>query len=57
MKLGILSANFSRYSSRRLREAALQRGHTVKVLNTLRFAIDLRQGEPDLYFRQKQLTH
>lgn len=57
MKLGILSANFSCYSSRRLREAALQRGHTVKVLNTLRFAIDLRQGEPDLYFRQKQLTH
>ena len=57
MKLGILSANFSCYSSRRLREAAQQRGHTVKVLNTLRFAIDLRQGEPDLYFRQKQLTH
>ena len=41
---------------RRLREAAVQRGHKVKVLNTLKFAIDLEQGEPDLYFRQKQLT-
>ncbi|MFY9255952.1 MAG: RimK family alpha-L-glutamate ligase [Fuerstiella sp.] len=57
MKLAILSANLKCYSTRRLREAAAQRGHDVKVLNTLRFAIELRQGEPDLYFRQTQLSH
>ncbi len=57
MKLAILSCSPKCYSTRRLREASEQRGHKVKVLNTLRFAIDLRQGEPDLYFRQKQLTH
>ena len=57
MKLGILSCSLKCYSTRRLREAALQRGHNVKVLNTLKFAIDLEQGSPDLYFRQKQLTH
>lgn len=57
MKLGILSCNLRCYSTRRLREAALQRGHSVKVLNTLKFAIDLEQGSPDLYFRTKQLTH
>ena len=34
----------------------MQRGHNVKVLDTLKFAIDLEQGEPDLYFRQKQIT-
>lgn len=56
MKLGILSCNTRCYSTRRLREAAIQRGHKVKVLNTLKFAIDLEQGAPDLYFRQKQLT-
>ena len=56
MKLGILSCNLKCYSTRRLREAAIQRGHEVKVLNTLRFAIDLQKGEPDLYFRQKQLS-
>lgn len=56
MKLGILSCSTKCYSTRRLREAALQRGHEVKVLNTLKFAIDLEQGEPDLYFRSKQLT-
>ena len=57
MKLGILSVNPKCYSTRRLREAAVQRGHDVKVLNTLKFAIDLKQGAPDLYFRQKQLSH
>lgn len=56
MKLGILSCSPNCYSTRRLCEAAEQRGHNVKVLNTLRFAIDLRQGEPDLYYRQKQLS-
>jgi ribosomal protein S6--L-glutamate ligase len=40
-----------------LKEAALQRNHQVKVLNTLKFAIDLQQGSPDLYYRQRQLSH
>ena len=56
MKLAILSCSLKCYSTRRLREAAEQRGHQVKVLNTLKFAIDLAQGEPDLHFRQKQLS-
>ncbi len=56
MKLGILSCSLKCYSTRRLREAAEQRGHSVKVLNTGKFAIDLQQGEPDLYFRQKRLS-
>lgn len=56
MKLGILSRSLKCYSTSRLREAAEQRGHKVKVLDTLKFAIDLREGEPDLYFRQKQLS-
>ena len=56
MKLAILSCNPKCYSTRRLREAALQRGHNVKVLNTLKFAIDLEQGMPDLFFRQKRLS-
>ena len=57
MKLAILSCSPNCYSTRRLREAAEQRGHEVKVLNTLKFAIDLEEGEPDLYFRQKRLSH
>ncbi len=56
MKLAILSCGPKCYSTRRLREAAEHRGHDVKVLNTLKFAIDLEQGDPDLYYRQKQLS-
>lgn len=56
MKLAILSCGPTSYSTMRLKEAAIQRGHKVKVLNTLKFAIDLQQGVPDLYFRQKALS-
>jgi len=56
MKLAILSCGPDSYSTRRLVEAASVRGHTVKVLNTLKFAIDLQQGVPDLYYRQKVLS-
>ena len=34
----------------------MQRGHEVDVLDTLKFAIDLQEGIPDLYFRQKVLS-
>jgi ribosomal protein S6--L-glutamate ligase len=56
MKLAILSCSPNAYSTRRLKEAAEQRGHVAKVLNTLKFAIDLDRGNPDLYFRQKPLS-
>lgn len=55
MKLCILSRGPNSYSTRRLREAAVERGHEVKVLDTLKFAIDLQRGVPDLYYRQKPL--
>lgn len=56
MKLGILSRNRQCYSTRRLREAAEDRGHQVKVLDTLKFAIDLQSGDPDLFFRSRHLS-
>ncbi|WP_419818057.1 RimK family alpha-L-glutamate ligase [Glaciibacter flavus] len=55
MKLAILSRAPQAYSTQRLR-AALQRGHRVKVLNTLRFAIDLSGTEPDLQYRGRPLS-
>ncbi|WP_030484117.1 RimK family alpha-L-glutamate ligase [Nocardioides aequoreus] len=56
MKLAILSRAPRAYSTQRLRTAALDRGHDVKVLNTLRFGIDLSGDEPDLQFRGKRLS-
>ena len=57
MKLAILSRSPNCYSTRRFREAALERGHKVKVLDTLKFSIELEEGSPDLYYSQKQLSH
>ena len=56
MKLAILSRAPRSYSTQRLRAAAAQRGHEVRVLNTLRFAIDLSGDDPDLQYRGKPLS-
>ncbi len=56
MKIAILSRAYRSYSTQRLRTAALDRGHQVKVLNTLRFSIDLSGDEPDLQFRGRPLS-
>jgi len=56
MKLAILSRSPKCYSTRRLREAAEQRGCAVKVLDTLKFSIDLEKGTPELFFRSKKLS-
>lgn len=56
MKLAILSRAPHAYSTQRLKTAALQRGHDVRVLNTLRFAIDLSGDEPDLQYRGRPLS-
>ena len=39
-----------------LTQSLQSEGHDVKVLNTLRFAIDLSGDDPDLQFRGKQLS-
>jgi ribosomal protein S6--L-glutamate ligase len=57
MKIAILSREPRNYSSRRLKEAALARGHNAKVLNTLSFALEVQATRPDLHFRGKRLSH
>ena len=57
MRLAILSRNKNLYSTRRLREAAEERGHEPKVLDTLSFSIEVAEGAPTLYFRNKPLSH
>lgn len=56
MKLVILSRNRRCYSTRRLREAASQRGCRVKVLDTLKFALEHHAGKPRIYYRGKRLS-
>ncbi len=56
MNLAILSRARDSYSTRRLVAAAEERDHQVRVLDTLRFAIDLTGDEPDLQYRGKALA-
>jgi len=55
VKLAILSRAPRSYSTQRLVAAASERGHEARVLDTLRFAIDLSGDVPDLQYRGRQL--
>ena len=55
MKIGILSREPNNYSTRRLREAGKERGHDVRVFNTLGFSIHVEEEEPSLYYRNKPM--
>ncbi|MBC2605329.1 30S ribosomal protein S6--L-glutamate ligase [Pelagicoccus albus] len=57
MKIAILSRGPRLYSTSRLREAAEKRGHKVKVLDTLKFAMYIESGQPDLTYGGKALSH
>mgnify|MGYP003700786347 CR=1 FL=1 len=57
MKIALLTRAPRCYSSRRLKEAAEQRGHKIKALDTLRFSIALEEQSPDLWYRGKRISH
>lgn len=50
MEIGILSRRSSLYSTRRLREAAHERGHGVRVVNFLRCYMNITSGEPHVAY-------
>ena len=56
MRLAILSREPRSYSTQRLKTAAAEAGHQVRILDTLRFAIDLSGGEPDLHYSGRHLS-
>ncbi len=56
MKIGILSRNQSLYSTRRLIEAAEQRGHKVEVIDALRCYMNINSSEPEIHFKGQQLS-
>lgn len=57
MKIAILSRSPRAYSTRRLKEAAVKRGHKTKVLNTLNFSLTVERGQPGLHYKEKPLSH
>jgi ribosomal protein S6--L-glutamate ligase len=51
MRVVILSRNAELYSTRVLVEAARQRGHSVRVLDTLQFDIRVSKRNPELFYQ------
>lgn len=55
MKIGILTRAPQSYSTKRLREAAIARGHKVRRLDTMQFSVAVRSGEPRLAYKNQWL--
>jgi len=56
MKIALLSRNRKLYSSRRLIEAATERGHEIKVLDALRCYMNIASHKPTIHYKGRELT-
>jgi ribosomal protein S6--L-glutamate ligase len=56
MKIAILSRNRNLYSTRRLVEAAEQRGHEVVVLDHMKCVLVIEAGRPHIYYNGKEVS-
>ncbi|MFC0269825.1 30S ribosomal protein S6--L-glutamate ligase [Kushneria aurantia] len=57
MHIALLSRNRNLYSTRRLIEAAEQRGHSVRVVDTLRCYMNIASHQPSIHYRGEELEH
>lgn len=56
MKIAILSRNKNLYSTRRLVEAANARGHSVRVIDTLKCYMDITSTKPAVWYKGEKLS-
>lgn len=55
MKIAILSKGSSNYTTRRLKEVALARGHEVEVINYAKCYMTMERGKPVVYYKGEAL--
>lgn len=55
MKIVVLSRSKESYSTRRIRAAAVRRGHVVRVIDTLELTMHLEENDPQFWFRGQTL--
>lgn len=55
VKIAILSRNPNLYSTRRLREAAETRGHTVEIIDVLRCYMNITSEKPSIHYQGKEI--
>lgn len=56
MRIVILSRDKNLYSTRRLVEAAQQRGHDVMVVDHMKCTLAIEQGRPHIFYDGKEIT-
>ena len=56
MKIAVLSRNRNLYSTRRLVEAGLARGHEMQVIDTLRAYMNITSHKPSIHYKGQELT-
>ncbi len=55
MKLAILSKGSANYSTRRLKEVAVARGHDVKVINYAKCYVAIEKNQPMVHYKGKSI--
>ncbi|HSX34450.1 MAG TPA: RimK family alpha-L-glutamate ligase [Candidatus Saccharimonadales bacterium] len=55
MRIAILSKGAANYSTKRLKEEAINRGHEVKVINYAKCYMTIEKGNPVVYYKGKVL--
>ena len=56
MKIGILSTNKNLYSTRRLAEAGIERGHQMPVINHKRCYMNITSHKPSIHFKGEAIV-
>ncbi len=56
MNIIILSKGGANYSTKRLKQVALERGHNVRVVNYAKCYMAMERGKPVVYYKTKALT-
>ncbi|MES2203592.1 MAG: 30S ribosomal protein S6--L-glutamate ligase [Pseudomonadota bacterium] len=57
MKLAILSQRESIYSTKRLKEAALARGHNVSIIDYQKCYMNITSSNPSIYYQGQEASH
>lgn len=55
MRLAILSKGSANYTTKRLKEVAVERGHEVRVINYAKCYMTMEKGKPVIYYNGKEL--
>lgn len=55
MKIGILSRNAELYSTQRLKKAAIEHGHQVKIIDPLKCFMNINSKKNELYYQSEKM--